>query len=234
MQELRLADEVHHQDRGIDPPRDPVADHEPDPNPIPDGRTVAGFPGDDWDELIEEARSGLVAFVGGELRIVVTPAMTWIDIDGYLPPAELCVAGASATARAIRRHAISGSIGIDFPGGTDKAARFEAATAIDSGLTGQFERTAINGFCFMQIVRQRRHASMLELALDRASFEARALLRRAGNEVGALRLAAHPAVIGVLEANPGWLDQLARKVGGAVTLRSDASLAISGGHAEKP
>ena len=221
---------------GLEPWKRPlarIADHEPGQDPIPDGRTVARFPGDDWDELLEEARSGLVAFVGGELRIAVTPAMTLIDIDGYLPPTELCIAGALAAARAIRRHAISGSVGIDFPGGTDKAARFEAAAAIDTGLTGPFERTAINGFGFMQIVRQRRHASMLERAMDRASFEARALLRRAAREVGAVRLAAHPAVIAELNRNPGWLDQLSRHTGGLVTLRSDALLAISAGYAEK-
>ena len=39
-----------------------------------------------WSDLIEEARSGIVAFAGGELRIAVTPAMTLIDIDGALTP----------------------------------------------------------------------------------------------------------------------------------------------------
>ena len=40
------------------------------------------------------------------------------------------------------------------------------------------------------------------------------------------------AVIAVIERNPGWLEALARQVGGAVTLRSDPALAISAGHAE--
>lgn len=221
---------------GMEPWKRPLArmlDHSPGPEPVPDGRAVDRFPEAAWEDLQEEARGCVVAFVGGELRIAVTPAMTVIDIDGYLPVAELSLAGALAVATAIRRHGISGSIGIDFPSGADKAARFAASSAIDHGLPGLFERTAINGFGFMQIVRPRRHASTFELALDRAGFEARALLRQAGRAVGAIRLVAHPAVIDVLRRNPGWIEQLSRQVGGAVTLRADASLAISAAHAER-
>ena len=209
-----------------------MLDHEPGPDPVPNGRTVDQFPEAAWEDLQEEARSGLVAFVGGELRIAVTPAMTVIDIDGYLPVADLSLAGAVALVRAIRRHGISGSIGSDFPSGAEKAARLAAASAIDNGLPNLFERTAINGFGFMQIVRPRRHASTFEIALDRAAFEARALLRRTGSQIGAIRLAAHPAVIAALEGNPDWLAQLSRQTGGQVTLRGDPSLAMSGGHAE--
>jgi hypothetical protein len=74
---------------------------------------------------------------------------------------------------------------------------------------------------------------LFELAADRASFEARALLRRAAREIGAIRLAAHPAIIAKLNRHPGWLDQLSRYTGGLVTLRGDASLAMSAGHAER-
>jgi ribonuclease G len=201
------------------------------------GREVA-FPGPDllgragWSDLLDEARTGVVRFAGGGLRISPTPAMTLIDVDGYLPPAALAIAGAAAAARAISRLDLGGSIGIDLPGGS-KAARHAAAAAIDDNLAQPFERTAVNGFGFVQIVRPRARASLLELAQDRAAFEARALLRRAALEAaGPKRLVAHPAVIAAIEAASSWIDRLSRQVGGAVGLRAEPSLAISAGYAE--
>lgn len=187
-----------------------------------------------WSDLLDEARTGLIGFPGGELRISLTPAMTLIDVDGNLPAAELAVAGARAAAAAIRRHGIGGSIGIDLPTVDSKATRLAAAESIDALLPKPFERTAVNGFGFLQIVRPRTHASQLETAADRAIFETAAVLRRAAREVGSIRLAAHPSVIAVLERRPDWLDQLGKQVGGAVTLRADPLIAMSAAHAEKP
>lgn len=187
-----------------------------------------------WSDLLDEARTGLIGFPGGELRISLTPAMTLIDVDGNLPAAELAVAGARAAAAAIRRHGIGGSIGIDLPTVDSKATRLAAAESIDALLPKPFERTAVNGFGFLQIVRPRTHASQLEMAADRAIFETAAVLRRVAREVGSIRLAAHPSVIAVLERRPDWLDQLGKQVGGAVTLRADPLIAMSAAHAEKP
>ena len=224
---------------GSEPWKRPLArmtEASPGEAPMLSGREIVGRELDDagWPDLVDEARSGQIGFPGGELRISLTPAMTLIDVDGHLPPAELAVAGARAAADAIRRHGIAGSIGIDLPTADGKAARHAAAAAVDELLPQPFERTAVNGFGFLQIVRPRARASMLELAADRTPFEARALLRLAGQEIGAIRLVVHPAVAATLEANSDWLEQLARQVGGAVTLRTDASLAMSGGHAERP
>jgi hypothetical protein len=186
-----------------------------------------------WDDLIEQARSGIVRFEGGDLRVSATPAMTLIDVDGYLPPEELAVRGAAEAARAIRRLDIGGSIGIDLPTTGSKAARQAAAAAVDEILPQPFERTAINGFGFLHIVRPRMRASLVELAQDRASFEARALLRRAAFEpAGAKRLVVHPAVAAVLDMHPDWVDALARQLGGAIGLRADPALPMSGGYAE--
>lgn len=186
-----------------------------------------------WNDLLEGARTGSLAFAGGELRMSPTPAMTLMDVDGYLPPSELAIEGAAEAARAVRRFDIGGSIGIDLPTVGGKAARQEAVKAIDAAIPQPFERTAINGFGFVQIVRPRNRASLLELAKDRASFETRALLRRAAFEpAGPKRLVAHPAVINLLADRRGWIDQLARQVGGAVELRADPALPISGGYAE--
>ena len=209
--------------RTDDAPRDapPLADGR-------EGRIVA------WDDLLEEARSGIVPFNGGELRIEPTAAMTTIDIDGWLEPPQLAQVAAWAAARAIRRLDIGGSIGIDFPTVSGKETRREIDNILEQFLPRPFEKTAINGFGFVQIVRPRLRPSLIELAQDRAAFEARALLRRAAFEPpGAKRLVAHPALIAALETTPAWVDQLARQVGGGVGLRSDASLPMSGGYAEK-
>jgi hypothetical protein len=186
-----------------------------------------------WNDLIDEARSGQIAFAGGSLGIFPTPAMTLIDVDGHLAPAELAIAGARAAAQAIRRLDIGGSVGIDLPTVAGKDARQAAAAAVDAALPQPFERTAVNGFGFLQIVRPRSRASLIELAQDRVCFETRALLRRAAFEgPGAKRLAAHPAVISLLEENPGWIEALAAQIGGSVTLRSDPALPIHGAYAE--
>ncbi|HET9459887.1 MAG TPA: ribonuclease [Sphingomicrobium sp.] len=216
---------------GEEPAGAPPIDGETLPFPAPADRLEAAG----WSDLLEEARSGIVRFEGGELRISPTPAMTLIDVDGTLPPEQLAWQAAAQAARAILRHGIGGSLGIDFPTLTGKAQRQAIAEIIDSILPQPFERTAVNGFGFLQIVRPRRHASLFELAQDRAAFEARAIVRRAAFEpAGPKRLAAHPAVIAVLGSHPGWLEALASQVGGAVTLRADASIPIHGGYAETP
>lgn len=186
-----------------------------------------------WNELIEEARSGIVRFAGGELRISPTPAMTLIDVDGYLPPGELAATGAAEAARAVRRLGIGGSIGLDLPTAGSKAARQKAAAAIDSILPQPFERTAVNGFGFVQIIRPRPRASLVDLAQDRAAFEARALLRRVAFEpAGPKRIVAHPANVTILESRREWVDQLSRQLGGTIELRANPVLPISAGYAE--
>ena len=187
-----------------------------------------------WEDLVDEARSGMVRFTGGELRISPTPAMTLIDVDGYLAPDELAARGAEEAAKAIRRLNIGGSIGIDLPTAGSRATRQAAAAEIDKLLPQPFERTAVNGFGFVQIVRPRQRPSLLELAQDRTSFEARALLRTIALEpAGPKRIVAHPAIIALVRAKSDWLAELTRQIGGEIELRADAALPMSGGYAEK-
>ncbi len=198
---------------------------------LPGSQDLLG--GSGWSVLIEQARTGVVEFGGGELRIFPTPAMTLIDVDGCGPPDELAILGAAEAAKAIRRLDIGGSIGVDLPTSGGKSGRQSAAAAIDVHLSQPFERTAVNGFGFVQIVRPRTRASLVELAQDRSAFEARALLRRVAFEPpGSKRLVAHPGVIAVLEAHAEWLAALALQVGGAIGLRADAALPMSAGYAE--
>jgi hypothetical protein len=186
-----------------------------------------------WSELLEEAATGEVVFPSGALRISVTPAMTLFDVDGTLPPPALAVAGAHAAAVAIRRFGIGGSIGIDLPTLSGKAERQAAAAALDAVLPQPFERTAVNGFGFLQVVRRRERVSLPELLQDDpAGAAARALIRRAewSPGVGERTLHAAPAVIAHIQARPDWAAELARRIGAPVALRAEPGLAISGGH----
>lgn len=169
-----------------------------------------------WSEVLEEAMTGEIAFISGALRMTPTPAMTLFDVDGQPPLEALAVSAAGAVAKAILRHDITGSIGIDFPTLEGKAARQAVAAAIDAGLPLPFERTAMNGFGFLQIVRRRARASLPELLrADATGAEARALLRtiertpppvprhhRVSRRVQAW-LAARPALIAELARRTG-------------------------------
>lgn len=186
-----------------------------------------------WSELIEEARIGLVHFPGGRLLIERTEAMTVIDVDGDLDAGALAIAGAAAAARAIRRLGVAGSIGIDLPTTSDRAARLRSAEAIDAALPPPFERTAVNGWGFVQIVRPRLRPSLSELlAADPPRAAALALYRRAEREPtpGAITLTAMPSVVATVRAEDD--AELARRGGGAVRWRSDPALAIWGGHVQ--
>jgi hypothetical protein len=188
-----------------------------------------------WSELIEEAMSGEIAFPGGGLRLSLTPAMTLFDVDGTLPLPELACAGAAASARTIRRMAIGGSIGIDLPTLAAKADRQAAAAAFDAALPTPFERTAVNGFGFLQIVRPRPRTSLPErLRDDPVGAAARALLRRAERTSGSgpRTIVAAPAVVALLAARQDWRATLARRVGAEIVLRGDSALAISRGHVQ--
>ena len=207
----------------------PPLDGELLPFPAPLDRLAAAG----WADLLDEARSGIIRFAGGELRVSLTPAMTLIDVDGHLAVEELAMAGAEAAARTILRHGIGGSIGIDLPTTTGKTRRQAIGAAVDAILPQPFERTAVNGFGFMQIVRPRTRASLFELAADRAAFEARALLRLAAMQrTGATARGAPTPRVRAIERPPGGLAALARQLGGAAVLRSDPSLPIHGGYVQ--
>lgn len=185
-----------------------------------------------WSELLEQAASGIVPFEGGTVRISLTPAMTLIDIDGILPAHALAIAGAKAAARTIRLFDIAGNIGVDLPTVAGKTERAAIAAAFDAELPQPFERTAVNGFGFLQIVRPRIRASMVEQAqYDPVRTAAHALMRRAQRAaiIGATQIEAAPSIIAILENNIGWLQQLATQNGGPITLKSNQLLSIAGG-----
>jgi hypothetical protein len=200
--------------------------------------TLLSRPGQDqleaagWSEMVDQAQTGHAPFSGGLLTISPTPAMTVIDIDGPGDPAALAEAAAMAVAGTIRRFDLQGSIGIDFPSLEGRSVRVRLGEILDAHLPAPFERTAINGFGFVQIVRPRWRPSFLEQSRA-PGFAALELLRRAGRAgPGDCTLFAHPVVITWLEARPDLTKALGRNLGGEVRLQADAALAISAGHAQ--
>ena len=174
-----------------------------------------------WSEVLDEAITGEIAFAGGALRMTPTPAMTLFDVDGSGAIDALAVAAARAIARAIMRHDIGGSIGIDFPSVQGRGIRQAVASAIDAALPQPFERTALNVFGFLQIVRPRPRASLPELLrADPIGAHARAALRQIERTPpGASRRHRVGAPVrSWLEARPELLDALARRMGGAIML----------------
>jgi len=189
---------------------------------------------DVWEELRSDAWEGRMHFPHGELQLSPTPAMTLIDIDGDLPVRQLALAGAEWVARAIRLLDLSGSIGVDFPTLADKADRRAVDAVFERALSGwNHERTAMNGFGFVQIVSRHERPSILHRQqIDRIGAAARWLLRMAEQlrSPGATVLRAHPAVIAHLNAE--WLAELQRRTARSVRLESDPDLAVGAPHAQ--
>ena len=197
-------------------------------------KRITRFPAGLWEDVVSEAFDGEVQFPGGALTITPTPALTVIDIDGDLPPRNLALAAVPAIAAAIRRLDLAGSIGIDFPSLPGRAERLAIDTLIDASLPQPFERTATNGFGFLQIIRRRERPSLVEqVRFDPVATDAALLLRQAERAIGhgPLQLTARPAVAEHIEAHPGWIAELGRRTGRPVAIAADAVMK-GAGHAQ--
>ena len=197
-------------------------------------KTVRRFPGSGWDELVDEALAGTIAFSSGTLWLTPTPALTAIDIDGDLPPARLAMAAVPALADALRRFNIGGSVAVDFPTLKAKTDR----RAVDELLARHLEdwpheRTAINGFGLVQIVARATRPSLLQRAgWQRGGLVWRRLLRRAEALVGPgmTELAIAPALRA--QTMQVHIAELERRTGRRVRLIDTPALAFDAPHAQ--
>lgn len=183
-----------------------------------------------WHEAVEQAESGRIDFDGGSLLVSLTPAMTVIDVDGPLAPLELAKRAAKQIALALVRFDIAGNIGVDFPTLEAKSERTAVAAIFDDYMTGNCERTAINGFGFMQIVSRKLRPSVPEIMqANRSTNAALKLLRQAERDrgAGAMLLEAHPAVANKLQ--PSMLEELAKRTGRSVSVEPRGGISIDGG-----
>ena len=74
-----------------------------------DARIVRRFPAGLWEDVWADAWRGEIAFPTGSLLFAPTPAMTVIDIDGVVPPAQLARDAVTPLAAALRRHGLVAS-----------------------------------------------------------------------------------------------------------------------------
>lgn len=199
-----------------------------------DVKIVRRFPGNDWQEIFLQAWDGEFTFDGGNLSITPTPAMTLIDVDGALPPRQLALAAVPDIARAIGLFDLAGSIGLDFPTLPAKAERTEIDRALEQSLADwPHERTAMNGFGFVQLVARLQGPSLLHrIRMHRAGAAARLLLRQAEavTDPGTLLLTAHPAVRAAVK--PEWEEELCRRTGRSVAWQDNPALALQSGFAQ--
>ncbi len=197
-------------------------------------RVVPRFPEGVWEDVWLEAWSGRVDFAQGALTFHDTPAMTLIDIDGDDDPVTLAHKAVAPLAAALRRFDMAGSIGIDFPTLAARADRKTVDAALEEALAGwPHERTAMNGFGFVQIVARLDRAPLTRrIANARVGAAARFLLRAAERVDGAgqLLITAHPAL--KAKFTDTRIALLARRTGRTVTLAFDPGLAIEGGFAQ--
>ena len=197
-------------------------------------KEVRRLPSGAWEDIWHAASSGEVAFAGGSLLFSATPAMTLIDIDGDLPPRELALAAVPHIARWLRLFDLGGSIGVDFPTLQAKADRKAVDAALDSALDGRpHERTAMNGFGFVQIVARLEGPSLLHrMTISRTGAAARIALRGAEmvDGAGTTLLTVHPALKAKLKES--WLAELERRTGRPLRVETDPGLAIEAATAQ--
>jgi ribonuclease G len=197
-----------------------------DPQMIAD----AGF-----DDIIDTAISGQFALDGqGSLSIERTRAMTMIDVDGMGDGEALNIAAARAVPGLLRLLDIGGATAIDFVSMENRAARQNVADAFDAAAAnlGQHERTAVNGFGLMQIIRPRTGPSVPEILCEtspgRLSLESRAiaLLREAGRSqgIGPRHLVAPPAIIDLIRTWPEETGALRFSLGTEIILVPDSAI----------
>ena len=198
------------------------------------GKIVHRFPAGTWEDIWLAANSAEVAFNGGSLLFAVTPAMTLVDIDGDLDPRALALAAVEPLALALGQFDLGGSIGIDFPTLEAKADRKAVDAALEEALSDwPHERTAMNGFGFVQLISRLEGPSLLHrFAASRTGMATRMALRRAELVEGAgiTLLTVHPTLKAKLK--PEWIAELERRTGRSLRIETDPGLAIEAASAQ--
>ena len=192
--------------------------------------------GADFDDHFDVAHAGRSDVEGATIWFERTKAGLVFDVDGSGNAFAVNYGAAAEIARLLRLFQIGGAAMIDFIGMENKAARLTVAAAFDEGSTADprgFERTSINGYGLMQVIRAKPGPSILDTLFGtrRVSLSDEtlilALLRTASRTSGAgVRRCVTTAALATQLALPVWqplIAQTARLAGAPLEIVADAS-----------
>lgn len=188
-----------------------------------------------FDDVEALALAGHVVSEGVTLWFERTKAGLVFDVDGFGDALAANLVAAREIARLLRLFQVGGAALVDFITLDSKAARLAIAEAFDEASAADprpFERTGLNGFGLMQIIRPRVRASLLDALFgpNRVSpgdeSRALALLRAASRSTGAgVRRCSVPPPVATLLAQPRWqplVAEAARLAGASLDIVADA------------
>lgn len=186
------------------------------------------------DDQFDLAQAGFSAVENAIVHFQRTKAGLVFDIDGTGDPFAINSAAAREIARLLRLFQIGGMVMIDFVAMESKAKRQEIAELFDAAASADgrpFERSAINGFGLMQVVRSRPRPSVLDhlfgINIGALSDETKAfwLYREAARSNGyGLRTVSTSTSVATLMLSPQWQSiraQCERLAGAALTVIAD-------------
>jgi hypothetical protein len=178
----------------------------------------------DLDGLLDQLVSGVFPIPNGTLYFERTKAMLMIDIDGTAGAVDVNQTAAREIPRLLKLFGIGGPVGIDFLGMQSKSERQMIDQALEAGckqFLGQHDRTAMNGFGFVQLVLPKHMPSVLDVISGTCtglySIESQALnlihdaarSRGAGTRI----LCASKAVLDQIRSWPSELAELSATLG---------------------
>jgi hypothetical protein len=184
-----------------------------------------------FDDHFAVAHDGFAKRGAATIWFERTKAGLIFDVDGRGAPAAINHDAAYEIARLLRLFQVGGAAIIDFVGMDSKAMRLEIAAAFDAASVSDprsFERTAINGFGLMHVVRAKTGPSLLDRLFGSRRISpsdetlALTLLRDASRTVGAgaRRCVTTPSLAALLD-QPRWrrlVAEAGRLAGGALEI----------------
>jgi ribonuclease G len=193
--------------------------------------------GADFDDHFDSARAGCCDVDSATIWFERTKAGLVFDVDGSGDAFAANCAAAAEIARLLRLFQIGGAAMIDFIGMENKAARLAVAAVFDEASVADprgFERTVVNGYGLMQVIRAKPGPSILDTLFGtrRVSLSDEtlilALLRAASRSQGAgVRHCMTTPALATQLALPVWqplIAEAARQAGAPLEIVADASV----------